>query len=295
MGMLESIPPEIQDNLNKLWTSPKKRAASLAILVMVTLVVIYGTLSPSSGSMIHLSSHRSNAGSIRRNDWSLTSDYDIVVSHYNEDVEMMRESIDSVKSRLPHGSSQRVIIYSKGPRDEQGLKELLEMSDEVVQLENLGREGETYLPHLAWHWVFLPRLERLLQPGTGFLSFGPYLSHTCGEDSAGQKFPRMADIYSMFRMDLCPPEPVLATWAGQFVVSRQRIMENPLRAYSNLRNKFHVDKDHWIYKEGWWNNEPSNPTLGHALERSWPMIFNCTDGTIAKCEEGHDHHCQCLD
>ncbi|KAK6911058.1 hypothetical protein L486_05311 [Kwoniella mangroviensis CBS 10435] len=322
MGLLEQIPPEVQENLNRIWTSPKKRAASMAVFIMITLVLVYGTIRPSSSasSILPLDSQRSNVDSIRRSDWSLTSDYDIVVSHYNEDVNMMRETIESVKSRLPHSSSNRVIIYHKGQRDKQGLEELLDMSDEVVQLENLGREGETYLshivrhydtsvtnlaehtifmqPHLAWHWVFLPRLERVLQPDTGFLSFGPYLSHTCGNDSTGQVFPRMADIYSMFRMDLCPPEPVLATWAGQFLVSRTRILENPRRAYANLREKFHVDKDHWIYKEGWWDNEPSNPTLGHALERSWPMIFNCTDATRADTcdeEEGHGASCQCLD
>lgn len=66
-------------------------------------------------------------------------------------------------------------------------------------------------PHVAWHWVFLPRLENLLKPNTGFMSFGPYINQTCGVDSAEQTFPRMADIYSAFRGDLCPPIPQLVS------------------------------------------------------------------------------------
>lgn len=66
-------------------------------------------------------------------------------------------------------------------------------------------------PHVAWHWVFLPRLENLLKPNTGFMSFGPYINQTCGIDSTEQTFPRMADIYSAFRGDLCPPIPQLVS------------------------------------------------------------------------------------
>lgn len=42
---------------------------------------------------------------------------------------------------------ERVIVYNKGPRSEEEIrKEIgLKTSDEVVPLENVGREGETYL------------------------------------------------------------------------------------------------------------------------------------------------------
>ncbi|WWC71206.1 uncharacterized protein I206_105159 [Kwoniella pini CBS 10737] len=315
MGLWESIPPEYQDNLTRIWTSPKKRAAAMAVLLMVAIIGLYASFGPVATSLPSIS--KENA--IRRDDWQTTSDYDIVLSHYNEDLNIMRESIESVRSRLPSTHSKRVIIYSKGSVDQDGLQELLDMSDEVVQIPNVGREGETYLshivrhydtastniaghtifmqPHVAWWWVFLPRLEKVLDKNTGFLSFGPYITHICGNDTHGQFHPRMADIYSMFQMDFCPPEPVLGTWAGQFTVSRHRILENPFKVYANLRQKFHEPKDHWIFKEGWWNNEPSNPTLGHALERSWPMIFNCTDPLIEKqCDENvQNSHCQCTD
>lgn len=63
---------------------------------------------------------------------------------------MMRESIESILQRLPSSKSHRVIIYSKGDRNKAGLRELLEISDEVVAIPNVGREGETYLVSLLF-------------------------------------------------------------------------------------------------------------------------------------------------
>ena len=56
----------------------------------------------------------------------------------------------------------------------------------------------------------LPRLETL-SPKTGFMSLGPYITQTCGTDLQGNEFPRMADIYSAFIGELCPPIPVLVS------------------------------------------------------------------------------------
>ena len=88
---------------------------------------------------------------------------------------------------------------------------------------------------------------------------------TRGVDTNGNEFSRINDIFSMFRQDLAPTHSILATWAGQFTFSRTRILGNTFDSYYNLLRMFEVDKDHWIWKEGWWNNEPSNPTLGESL------------------------------
>jgi hypothetical protein len=53
-----------------------------------------------------------------------------------------------------------------------------------------------------------------------------------------------------------------STREGQFVVSRKRLLRNPLRNYQNLVDLFNAPEDHWMWKEGWGNNQPSNPTLG---------------------------------
>lgn len=76
-----------------------------------------------------------------------------IISHYDEDVNMMRESIESVLQRLPSRKSHRVIIYSKGDLNKAGLRELLEISDEVVAIPNVGREGETYLVSLLFFLI----------------------------------------------------------------------------------------------------------------------------------------------
>ena len=40
----------------------------------------------------------------------------------------------------------------------------------------------------------------------------------------------------------------------------------------------------------------ANGTAGHALERSWPAIFNCTDLTIIdSCSTNRPELCQCKD
>ncbi|KAK4690018.1 hypothetical protein P7C73_g83, partial [Tremellales sp. Uapishka_1] len=262
------------------------------------------------------SPYRNQEGAIQRN-FKSYADYELVVSHYDEPVDVLENTIRMVKGKLSYLSSSRVIIYHKGSRNESGLKEFLDFAEEVVKLENLGREGETYLqhivrhyetatsnlakhtvflqPHLAWDWVIMPRLETITS-ATGFLSLGPYINMTRGVDVHSNDFPRINDIYSAFRGDFSPPHSVLATWAGQFVVSRKRILDNRLSLYTNLLDKFDAPPDHWIWSEGWHNNVPSNPTLGHALERSWPIIFGCEDASIAAtCGEGAGPTCQCLD
>ncbi len=48
------------------------------------------------------------------------------------------------------------------------------------------------------------------------------------------------------------------------MVSRKRILQNKRETYQKLLDLFHAPPDHWIWKEGWWNNEPANPTLGES-------------------------------
>ena len=73
----------------------------------------------------------------------------------------------------------------------------------------LARQTYFLQPHLAWDWVAHPRLKEVHRD-TGFVSFGPYLNASCTadgseKDSHGMSYPRVAQIYSMFNGDLCPP------------------------------------------------------------------------------------------
>lgn len=73
------------------------------------------------------------------------------MSYYNEDINILAETVSTVKQKLSSGS-KRVIIYFKG--DHQSTEgrvrqqELLEIADEVIPLPNIGREGATYLVSL---------------------------------------------------------------------------------------------------------------------------------------------------
>jgi hypothetical protein len=43
-------------------------------------------------------------------------------------------------------------------------------------------------------------------------------------------------------------------------------------------------------------NTPTDPLFGHVIERSWSIIFNCTDVALAKtCATGYNGMCQCYD
>ncbi|GAA6026611.1 hypothetical protein JCM8202_000096, partial [Rhodotorula sphaerocarpa] len=217
------------------------------------------------------------------------------------------------------------------------LEELREMEgvDEVVELPNRGREGGTYLHHilrrfegpadvhpeqnitttdhadvtlflqhhLEWDWIANLRFN-FLERRTGFLSLSPYIESDCGRDlRTGEVFPRVRDIYSMFQEDLCPPTHQLTTWAAQMFVSRRRILANLPSKYRKLLDLLEAPPGHWVYEEGAdfeWHGQmtTSNPFLGHAVERSWPLIFGCNDlDLVRRCKDNtYDSDvCQCLD
>ncbi|KAH9448034.1 hypothetical protein Pst134EB_022021 [Puccinia striiformis f. sp. tritici] len=296
---------------------------------------------------------------------------DLVFSYYNEPLSRFFEAVDHVR-RLSVLSLQnpRVIVYVKHP--EVSLVNIANVinADEVIRLNNVGREGGTYLAHIlkhynstllkdsqgriirggisspeilersefgierilsspavhgladhtvfmqpeiSWHWIAKPRMDLFDPNSTGFLSFGPYLVSVCGQDGLGNgNYERMRDIYTMFYNSFCPPTGQLASYAGQFVVSKKRILSKRYEQYSKMRELLEAPKDHWIHSEGGWlkwkgatdTGPATNPTgpqapfLGHALERSWPVIFGCTNPDIAaSCpDEINDKlNCQCFD
>ncbi|GAA5837346.1 hypothetical protein JCM9279_005659 [Rhodotorula babjevae] len=270
---------------------------------------------------------------------------DIVFAYYDSPV---AEFAAHVAETLGRGTVRkfrtRVSVYDKGAgaggneggEERRRALEGIEGVDEVVQLENVGREGGTYLHHilrrfdaptaadlaflgpaahdrptshadmtlflqhhLAWAWVGAPRFDHV-DARTGFLSLGPYVKSDCGVDQrVWGDFRRMRELYSM----LCPPTLQLASWAAQFFVSRARIVANPRAKYARVQALLEAPEGHWLGEEGasfGWGGEmgPSNPFFGHALERSWPVIFNCTDPGVAdRCgDDVYDKAaCQCRD
>lgn len=154
------------------------------------------------------------------------------MSHYDESIDIVRQTIETLRRDIPGHATLNVIIYSKGPSTENGalLPSLVDdrLVNSIVTLPNLGREGETYLqhivrnynsslapqtlfmqPHIAWEWVAIPRIQNI-QPRIGFMSFGPYLNASCSGDgneidTNGMRFGRIPQIFSSFTGELCPP------------------------------------------------------------------------------------------
>ncbi|GAA5925299.1 hypothetical protein JCM3775_006417 [Rhodotorula graminis] len=275
---------------------------------------------------------------------------DVVFAYYDSPVDEFAAHVAETLARSSVRKFRtRVSVYDKGgggggggaggeARGEETRRELgaIEGVDEVVQLENVGREGGTYLHHilrrfdaptaadraflgpdahdrptshadmtlflqhhLAWAWVGAPRFDHL-DARTGFMSLGPYVKSDCGVDQrVWGDFRRMRELYSM----LCPPTLQLASWAAQFFVSRARIVANPRTKYARVKELLEAPLGHWLEGEGAsfdWGGDmgPSNPFFGHALERSWPVIFNCTDPGVAdRCgDDVYDKDaCQCRD
>lgn len=131
---------------------------------------------------------------------------DIVFAYHDEDLDEFAGLVHKITSLGAFSRMERkVFVYAKGDVPEAKLS-AIEGVDEVHALENVGREGETYLTHilrqwespagvvqnvnhdptatshadftlflqhhLAWHWVAEPRFDFFDAGRTGFLSLG---------------------------------------------------------------------------------------------------------------------------
>lgn len=76
---------------------------------------------------------------------------DIVISYYDEPFPSVRDHLNGVRAlNFVKEREERVIIYNKGPLSTDEIRKGMELQeqDEIVPLENFGREGETYLKHI---------------------------------------------------------------------------------------------------------------------------------------------------
>lgn len=99
--------------------------------------------------------------------------------------------------------------------------------------------------HLAWSYIAEGRLAYTLRANSGFVSFGPYLSTSCGADSEGTGFyfgvPRIFEgVMGRPCKEGIEDDRVLSTWAGQFAASRERVMANSYEFWDELRRTLEV-------------------------------------------------------
>ncbi|KAI0973292.1 hypothetical protein F4678DRAFT_24122 [Xylaria arbuscula] len=239
-------------------------------------------------------------------------DLDIVIARYDEPIEQVIRTAQLALD-LPNiaGRKVRTIVYNKGALNETELEMDFPIQSGLVirQLENVGREGDTYLSHVldseqdwASHTMFIQaephepqylqaRLEDYFVEGTGFLS----LSHvrnfcascdTCNDHSGWTADGAvLRDIFERSNSHkTC--QDISLTYRGQFVVSSHRMKQASKELFRDIRSKL-LDDAHF----------------GFTLERSWGTLFQCPtisercptllSGWIGNRADVGD--CQCLD
>ncbi|TVY29279.1 hypothetical protein LHYA1_G001370 [Lachnellula hyalina] len=258
--------------------------------------------------------------------------FDIVVSMYDEDPEIVKGMLEAVKgTAMLKNLKPNVIIYTKDKTAD--LPKLKESTgaNTVEFLENLGREGATYLHHIVHEWdslaeqtmfiqahahnmrELIPRIDDYLVPETGMLSLGftgvECDCETCGDRWGWEdKYDAIPALYEKVYGDSCSPSaPILLSYKGQFIASARRIRGISKNIYGDLLDMI-TSKDGWIHNQtyvGGARDGPDNPYFGFTVERVWGLLMQCaTDGRVAaKCPSllsgmgrgGVVGDCQCLD
>jgi len=261
------------------------------------------------------------------------SRFEIVVAMYDESPESVKRMLDSVKqTTLLSNLPPNIIIYTKDPKA--NLEELrtLTGATSVERLENLGREGGTYLYHIVNKWdklaeqtmflqahahnmrELLPRINSYLVGNTGMLSLG-FTGVLCNcntcEDRWGwsDSFSVIPSIYYKIYGQACEADtPILLSYKGQFVASGRRIRGVDKKVWEDMLEAINSKGDGWSHDPkivGDAFDTPDNPFFGFTMERIWGLLMQCaTDGVVAaKCpsllsgmsSEGSVEDCQCLD
>lgn len=300
-------------------------------LILLLFIII------SSGLMSFLSSLSINSvGQGLESNFDLSylpkTRFDIVISMYDEDPILLKDTLNAIKSTAMLQSLQpNIIIYTKNQNA--NLPELKEATgaNSIEQLENLGREGATYLHHIVDKWDILaeqtifiqahahnlreliPRINDYLVPETGMLSLG-FTGVQCDCDTCGDrwgwedKYNAVPILFEKIYEESCSPTtPILLSYKGQFVASARRIRGISRKIYGGLLETI-TSKDGWSHNKTYVGDgvdRPDNPYFGFTVERIWSLLMQCaTDGRVAaKCPSllsgkgrgGEVGDCQCLD
>jgi hypothetical protein len=263
------------------------------------------------------------------------SRFDIVVSMYTEDPASVKQMLNQiktttlVKSLYDQSQSPQVIIYTKNPAaDLQALKQSTG-ADIVERLDNVGREGGTYLSHITDKWdslaeqtmfiqahahnsrELIPRINDYLVQNTGMLSLGfTGVACSCGScnDRWGwsDKDSIIPTTYeNIYGMACDPSQHILLSYKGQFVASARRIRGIKREVYDNLLKSVTNSEDGANTGGTTGVDSPSNPFFGFTMERIWSLVMQCAtnEKIMTKCPSllsgmgigGRVEDCQCLD
>ncbi|KAL5327139.1 hypothetical protein ACEPPN_004831 [Leptodophora sp. 'Broadleaf-Isolate-01'] len=243
--------------------------------------------------------------------------FDIVVSMYQEDPASVKAMLTAIKRTTLLATLQpRVIIYTKDPKQDLYKLKVATGADLVERLDNLGREGGTYLWHIVNKWddlaeqtmfiqahahnmrELIPRINSYLVQETGMLSLG-FTGVTCTCNNCSDrwgwedKWGVVPALYEKIYSHACKPEAhILLSFKGQFVASARRIRGVGIKIFGGLLTTI-TSKEGWSHDTtslemagvGAEGDSPSNPYFGFAMERVWGLVMQCgTDtGVAARC------------
>ncbi|KAJ4300669.1 hypothetical protein N0V90_002756 [Kalmusia sp. IMI 367209] len=212
-------------------------------------------------------------------DFASQTDIELVISMYKEPIDHVHRLISALKA-IPNLRESRIHIYVKDSeanidRVQQGTG-----AHKVTLLENVGREGETYLFHIlnAWdtlakHTVFLqagvhnprefyPRVRDYFDPDrTGMLSLG-WSGQVCNCENCGDRFNMWDTTYLFPEIshrinNTTKCDKVLLSYKGQFIASAKRIRGVDRSVYKYLHDAF-VERDSWAHQEEYLQGRPDS-------------------------------------
>lgn len=303
---------------------------TLSIWFVTTILLVSGvTLISLESSVVKATPH----GQISKLDSNYTprSQFDIVVSAYDESPKDIKRMLDTVKTTNYLRTIQpNIILYTKDEDADLTKLKASTGADKIIRLDNLGREGGTYLHHIVTEWdnlaaktlfiqahahnarELIPRINDYLVAETGMLSLG-FAGITCGcgacEDRWGwqDKLETIPYLYEEIYDQSCEAgTSILLSYKGQFVASAQRIRGIKKSVYEDLLKAI-TGKDGWIHDPAivGATDTPDNPDFGFTVERIWGLLMQCaTDSRVAtRCPSllsgkgrwGKVEDCQCFD
>lgn len=160
------------------------------------------------------------------------SDFDLVLSYYNENVTFVAEFIKNLRNLSIFNKHRlRVIVYNKNSKiNVEYLKESLNV-DLVYQLINIGRESDSYLYHIIRnydrlaqhiffcqakaegftgeeldHW-FVDRLDKQFNRSVGYMPMideNSIAMFDCGI-GPNENVKELAQLWGIIEQTLCPP------------------------------------------------------------------------------------------
>ncbi|KXT04580.1 hypothetical protein AC578_8701 [Pseudocercospora eumusae] len=263
-------------------------------------------------SAMHLVHPRHDPTPVRRGRSNTGADLDVVIAWYEESYDHV---IDTAALAFQASAAKelnvRTIVYNKGSLNETELRSRFPADHDLIirNLDNVGREGHTYLSHLLGnsndfspHTIFIQaephepgylqaRLQNYLASNTGFLSLS-YARNLCSNcdkcnDHSGWHVDGslLRDIFERSNNGKTCGD-ISLTYRGQFVVSDQRM--------KHVDRALLLDLEHRLREDD---------AFGYTLERLWGTLFQCPtvsqrcptllSGWLGRFDRVSD--CQCLD